>query len=211
MIKYECAHCQALLETPDEMGGKTEPCPECGHVNSVPLSKVQQQEQKRRENEAEAKRQALEREGERHRLELVRRRDALRDALKSQEASSLPVSEQVSQSKAENQSKEFELANDAIGAPKYEAVYLLGKLQVVLGVICIIAAVLVLLVGVSSLSTAGSKSSIDKQEAEANAWLHIVYAVAVFLAGVMYIGLGQVFQCLRDMARNSFQLHKPNR
>ncbi len=77
MIKYVCSHCDAKLETDDELGTKTEACPLCGAANSVPPSKAQKaaikqqqrkaarehaEEQRRRESEAQAERLRQERE-----------------------------------------------------------------------------------------------------------------------------------------------------
>ena len=40
MIKYKCRRCGVRLETDDSLSGKEEPCPQCGEVNPVPLSKA---------------------------------------------------------------------------------------------------------------------------------------------------------------------------
>jgi len=51
MINYKCAACNARLETPDELGGESENCPACNHINQAPFTKEQKrhwrQEQKR--------------------------------------------------------------------------------------------------------------------------------------------------------------------
>ena len=41
MIKYRCSNCDVKLETDDRLGGYKEPCPDCGVVNNIPLSKKQ--------------------------------------------------------------------------------------------------------------------------------------------------------------------------
>ena len=51
MIYYKCAHCGVALETDDDLGGKEEPCPECGKINTAPMSKKAQAEKERQDRE----------------------------------------------------------------------------------------------------------------------------------------------------------------
>lgn len=72
MIGYKCSRCGAALETDDSLSSKPEHCPACGHLNTVPKSKEQLKEERRREKEAKAARQAREVAEQRER-EAVRR------------------------------------------------------------------------------------------------------------------------------------------
>jgi uncharacterized Zn finger protein (UPF0148 family) len=53
MIEYKCRHCGALLETDDYLGGQTESCPMCHHVNRIPPSRSQRKEARRIQKEAD--------------------------------------------------------------------------------------------------------------------------------------------------------------
>ena len=50
MIRYTCTSCGAKLET-DILSGQTEPCPTCGKLNRVPLSKHDQAEARKQDSE----------------------------------------------------------------------------------------------------------------------------------------------------------------
>jgi len=45
MIQYTCENCGAEVESPDEMGGGEDRCPDCGATCHVPLSKAQEKVQ----------------------------------------------------------------------------------------------------------------------------------------------------------------------
>jgi hypothetical protein len=53
MIYYKCVHCSTDLETDNSLGSKTEPCPICGKINTVPKSKQQLKEERRQQQAAE--------------------------------------------------------------------------------------------------------------------------------------------------------------
>lgn len=60
MITYKCSGCRVVLDTDDSLAGQTEPCPECGHTNAVPVPRSQLKEQRRLQKHAQKLREVEE-------------------------------------------------------------------------------------------------------------------------------------------------------
>jgi len=97
MIRYKCAHCGVELETDDLLSGKQEPCPDCGKVNVVPLSKHDLAKQK---TEQKAK-QKEKLQQERLREEAEQRKQALDAQHAAEERGRLAKEEQLGMTSTE--------------------------------------------------------------------------------------------------------------
>ena len=93
--------------------------------------------------------------------------------------------------------------------PNYGGVKFLGTLYVVLGWLICIAGVIIFLASVMAALAASTRAETAK---EATAMMAGGGLAGLFSGGVMFfgglilIGSGQLFYCVRDMARNSFLL-----
>jgi hypothetical protein len=79
--------------------------------------------------------------------------------------------------------------------PRYNGVLFLGTLYMVLGGIACIGGAIVLGIGLTHTS-----------EGMAVLMTRLTVGLPLIIAGLMLIGFGQLFYCIRDMAQNSFCL-----
>jgi rubrerythrin len=84
MIKYKCPYCGNKLETDDSLSRKQETCPACHKVNSVPPSKQDLAEEKKRQDEI--------RHQEKRRLDEKLQQDAGYFSARAEERSLLAIS-----------------------------------------------------------------------------------------------------------------------
>lgn len=156
---YTCAKCGVTLETPDALGGQTEPCPECGAMNTIPVSS---REQKRRQKEgpATAKEQAAP--------------GSLLEKLAQDESPAMPARPR--------------------DRPPYPTYFPVSILWWVLAVSSVSA------VGLGALMIISPLIGWSGHE--------VLLGVLFVLGGLTTLGLAEVFNCIRDIAQNSFYLRK---
>jgi len=187
MIRYKCPHCRTAIETEESLSGKQDTCPECGKVHTVPLSKEDLAKQKAAEKERRRAASQAEQERKRAAVEAERVRiQAQRQVLAS--APSVPHQSLPPQGPQPSQQPPPEYGGVKTLAVVYAA---LGMMAVTVGLLGLCAVII----------TAG-----DRERSTVTTAVGIGSALFIVLSGVMLIGFGQLFECIRDIARNSFHL-----
>jgi hypothetical protein len=79
----------------------------------------------------------------------------------------------------------------------------MGIFYIVCGLVCWLIGLVVLVVLVVSGLRSGDMFSIV-----ASGGLGLTVAVGLFILGLLQVGMGQLFLCVRDLARNSFHLRR---
>jgi len=87
--------------------------------------------------------------------------------------------------------------------PGYLGVRIMGIFYIVCGIACWLIGLAVMLYLV-----VGGLRSGDLQAAILSGGLGLAIAIGLFILGLVQVGMGQLFLCVRDLARNSFHLRK---
>jgi hypothetical protein len=87
--------------------------------------------------------------------------------------------------------------------PGYLGVRIMGIFYIVCGLACWLIGLGVMLYLVADILQSG-----DLRAAVLSASLFLAIAFGLFILGLVQVGMGQLFLCVRDMARNSFHLRK---
>jgi len=106
--------------------------------------------------------------------------------------------------------------NPHVGAPNYGGVKFIGRVYEILGWVCCILGVVVfalcLLGGLAGGADTGYSSASRARGAVlgglGGGLMGAIFGGMLILAGVIQIGMGQLFYCMRDLARNSFHLQR---
>jgi Na+-translocating ferredoxin:NAD+ oxidoreductase RnfE subunit len=88
--------------------------------------------------------------------------------------------------------------------PRYAGVAFIGGLYQVLGIVCGLGGIAVIVISLFAESDRSRSSAISSVVGVGG----VVSGLGLVLIGFVIIGIGQLFDCVRDMARNSFQLHR---
>jgi hypothetical protein len=98
------------------------------------------------------------------------------------------------------------MANEAPSAPNYVGVKFLGAFLELLGeLLCILG---VVLAAFCLLGGAHAMESVKIEGKPMSGTLGAVGGGILFFCGLVQIGVGQLFICFRDIARNSFNLQR---
>jgi hypothetical protein len=102
-----------------------------------------------------------------------------------------------------------------IEAPNYGGVKFIGRLYEICGyILCVLGCIVILLSLVSLIAGAvatsghGSAGSAIVGLLGVGGLVGAIYGALLMLLGICEIGAGQLFYCVRDMARNSFYLQR---
>ena len=91
--------------------------------------------------------------------------------------------------------------------PNYGGVKFLGTLYTILGwITCAVGVIVFLVMAIGSLGAGIKADSSGGAILAAGGMMGLLLGAAIVLAGLMQVGFGQLFYCIRDMARNSFYL-----
>lgn len=102
------------------------------------------------------------------------------------------------------------MTNEGFPIPNYGGVKFLGTFYVILGIVLCVAGVAAaacsLLAGTVGWSPTTKPVTVDGVLISGT--IGAIGGGALFLGGMLQIGIGQLFYCFRDLARNSFNLQR---
>jgi len=185
MIPFNCTNCGQGLSAAEKQAGKTAKCPHCGASVVVPGPAASL-----RKEAAEA---IYGKAPARDEPAVDLRRDGPPAPSQRLAASGIhPASARPASPRVH-----------AVEPPSYGGVTFIGSLFCVLGALRWGVGAIVLLVLVAAAVKSG-----DAWVAFAAGTTGLVIGVLLLVAGFVLVGLGQVFFCVRDLARNSFWLRR---
>lgn len=191
MIKVSCSSCGQGIGVADEHGGKKARCPKCKSVMEIPSKSTSEDEF----FEGFGKLEPIVVPPDEAKPKSAAQRNSYWQDPPPSNPPIAPIPSRMSATRR---------TSEASGAPSYWGVKFIGMNLCLSGVFLVIVGAILASVGVFAPSTAAA--AVGEAEARWAARLFwIVGGISCALWGCFFVGVGQLFYCIRDMARNSFR------
>ncbi|MCK4624458.1 MAG: hypothetical protein KAV00_04045 [Phycisphaerae bacterium] len=203
MIQLTCSQCGSNLRVTDKMAGKKGKCPKCGKMNVIPCPDDKPPPEEQQDGSS--------------------LRDLAAAASKASSPTPLPnvapAAHQPASTPVHGQSSRSRRQSSE-NPPNYTGVKFIGYLFIGLGVLLWIAGMVILIKSLTTPSESGMHditTTSPGQTVVRTVWTGpsgdqvmsgVIMAILCGILGFIFIGVGQLFSCIRDMAQNSYYLRR---